>query len=264
MRRIATVRGLRPRQRWLLVAFALACSSLVHGDLRSADDPSAGGEETPVSCAPEAVSLERIARALEAELTLAESKDYYLVLEPEPVRMRLMHAGVLLHELEVRSMEVGTPRVLFARRSDPDSIYDRAWRHGRLVPPRERIRTEIDTSPDSTDEVPIPPLPEELYPTPERFFVRYPGGLALEVAPDSATAGPGWGRRVSDLFATIKLQDRWRVRLKLDPEEVGRLYRSFPDSCAVLIMSTPWRRDDTAKAGEETKRGRGKAAAGGK
>lgn len=196
-------------------------------------------------------SMGRVLSALEAEVALAEGKRYYLVLDADPRRLRLMHRGVLLHEMEVHSVEVGTPRLLFVPRSDPAPVYDRAWLDGQLVPPRIRTRTEIDTSPDSTDDVPIPPLPEELYPTPDRFFVRYPGGLALEIRPDSLASTSGWKQRFADVLPSLRKDDAWRVRLQMDDDEVGRLYRSFPDSCAFLFVSTPWREGERANDAKE-------------
>ena len=194
-------------------------------------------------------ALESVVKALEAELQLAESRSYYLVLDPDPQRLRLMHHGVLLHEVTVHSVEIGTPRVLFARRSDPAEAFDRTWMTGRLTPARVRARTEIDTTPDSTD-VPIPPLPEELYPTPERFWVRFAGGLAVEFAPDSTASALHFGRRLSEFFASVRGKDHWRARVEMGEEEVGRLYRSLPDSCAFLLVSTPTHRTsrgETAK-----------------
>jgi hypothetical protein len=161
-----------------------------------------------------------------------------------------MQHGVLLHEMAISSVEIGTPRVLFTHRSDPAEAFDRAWFAGRIVPERVRARTEIDTTPDTTD-VPIPPLPEELYPTPETFSVRYSGGLAIEFAPDSTRGSKShWGRRVSEAFASARGADRWRVRLQLDRDEVGRLYRSLPDSCAFLLVSTPSRPNSRSESAQ--------------
>lgn len=246
----------RPRRQRLHLAVMVAIAAwtcLLTPTVTRPQSPGLPEDDTNSKGRASGGTIEDVVQALEAELALAESRSYYVVVDPEPQRLRLMHHGVLLHELELRSVQVGTPRVLFANRSEPFEAFDRAWSSGRLTPERQRARTEIDTSPDSTDDVLIPPLPEELYPTPDRFRVRYPDGLSVEFVPEGERGDHSLGHRVSDLFASLRGSDRWRVRLELEAEELGRLYRSFPDSCGFLLVSTPARADRKTETARPTR-----------
>ncbi|MEZ4650227.1 MAG: hypothetical protein R3E97_15880 [Candidatus Eisenbacteria bacterium] len=184
-----------------------------------------------------------VVAALEAEIALAEGDKYYLVLELDPRTLRLMHHGVLLHEMPVRSVAVGVPQVFFKKRSEFDGLFDRAWRAGRLDPARVRLRTELEPSDSTaTEDPPIPPLPEELYPTPEDFTIHYPGHFLVEVVPADSAAAPdhpdlSGGTGIGSFFAALWKRDEWRLRLELPPEDLGQLYRSLPDSCGFLAIA---------------------------
>ena len=121
--------------------------------------------------------------------------------------------------------------------------------------------------PDLTGAVDwVPPTPQEQFPTRSRYFVRYDGGLVLEVV---ATAGSGVATEES--FPGDSLSDRsyrgpgaltrlrhWladrlfvlfsggnhhvKVRIVLPVDEAGNLYRSLPDSSSLLIVSPAPRR----------------------
>ena len=222
-----------------LIASAAACG---RGSESGTDGAAKPGTDGTAAEADHAKTSGLVA-ALESEVALADGGAYYLVLEPDPCTLRLMHHGVLLNEIPVRSVSVGVPRVLFRKRAQSDGAFDRAWLAGRLDPTRVRLRTELEPSDSTaTEDPPIPPLPEELYPTPEQFSIHYPGHFLVEVVPADSTAALGevdlsGGNSVGDFFQALWKRDAWRLRLELAPDDLGRLYRSLPDSCGFLAVA---------------------------
>jgi hypothetical protein len=186
-----------------------------------------------------AALLELENRRLENQMKLAESKEFYLRLDLDGRRLDLMLEGVVLRTHPVARVEIGRPTVAFAARPAPADWTERAWEAGRLEPPRPGERLEIRANEGGTDppEVPeIPPTPEERIPAPERFEIRYDGGLTLEIA---GTDAPGRGlleRAADALRSLVSFGDGdTRLRLLLDRQDVADLYRSIPEDSNLTV-----------------------------
>lgn len=191
---------------------------------------------------------------LQKELELANGDKFYLVLDPTAPSLKLMLRGAVLQEYHVRALEVGSPRVAFVRRELPDGWRGRIWSSGNLAPARERERIEIDAPPPSKDSdveptIPIPPTPEQAYPVPPRYHVRYDGGLSLEIRRNGEVEKPAgaWNRLVASLsawWADLKAvlsrsapdADAIRLRLTLPPKEADSLYRALPPDTKLLVL----------------------------
>lgn len=204
----------------------------------------------------EAARLARKNELLAKQLELARGKDFYVLFDRPRSRLVLMLRAAVLHEWPVRGVEVGIPRVAFLSREVRAEWQGRIWSGGRLDPPREKERMVIEAPPPREDAaeqsepaVPIPPTPEELYPVPARYHVRYEGGLSLEirVSPTpSGERGPGFWSRLrarlaqwwSDLRAVVRVRplDTVRVRLILAPEDAASLYRALPPDTKLLVI----------------------------
>lgn len=233
-----------PRERWI---GALAAAALL------AALPAAAVEPLDAEAARLARENELLAKRVE----LARGKDFYVLLDRPRSRLVLMLRGAVLHEWPVRGVEVGTPRVAFLSRKAGADWQGRIWSGGRLDPPRERERMVIEAPPprqggdaeQSEPAVPIPPTPEELYPVPARYHVRYEGGLSLEIrlaSTPSGERGPGfWSRLLarlaqwwSDLRAAARIRplDTVRVRLVLAPDDAASFYRALPPDTKLLVI----------------------------
>ena len=81
---------------------------------------------------------------LERLLTLAASNQFYLLLEPERGRLRLIYEGADLRDWAVIEAAVGRRRVLFSDRSLPGDWWESVWQDGELEPAREVDRAVID------------------------------------------------------------------------------------------------------------------------
>ncbi len=206
---------------------------------------------------PEAARLARENELLAKRLELARGKDFYVVFDRPRSRLVLMLRAAVLHEWPVRGVEVGTPRIAFLSREARADWQGRIWSGGRLDPPRERERMVIEAPPPREDAdgeqgepvIPIPPTPEELYPVPARYHVRYEGGLSLEIRLTSVPSGgrePGfWSRLLarleqwwSDLRAVARIRplDTVRVRLTLAPDDAASFYRALPPDTKLLVI----------------------------
>ncbi|MFN8176799.1 MAG: hypothetical protein U0167_02675 [bacterium] len=204
--------------------------------------------------------------ALAHLVDLASDSTFVLVVEPGASRVSLLLQGAVLREYPIEAMELATPRVAFAwRRGDSvDARWlEQVWRSGVLVPTRKRDRIEIDAAPpdpnrtEASEDVPVPPPPEEMIIAPERFFVRFAGGMALEVRATPARRSrfeawkTGWGDRIAALRPHSS--DRARLRLFLAPDDSDAFYRSLPPDVSLLILPPTLRADGTeiaAAAGE--------------
>jgi hypothetical protein len=228
----------------------------------------AGGEEELRQQVEREAQLNALLRQ---QLELASGEQFYLLYDPPARLLRLMLRGVVLQEFPVADLEVGTPRVLFARRPTADSLWrGRIWTGGRLDPPRNQDRLEIQV-PESEEvavEPTIPPTVEEAYPVPERYFIRFEGGLVIEVrqvgeevaaeppepvfgAPEANVAPPEpgfWDRlrvllrqRVEDARAAQRPREGETLRLRLHlPVTMAKiLYRSFPPETKLLLAGRP-------------------------
>lgn len=230
---------------------AAAAILAVAGALAPQPSMPGGGEDARIE-------IERLGRengTLRKYVELASGEEFYLVLDPDSPSLRLMLRGAVLQDYRVLGVEIGSPRVAFVVRELPEGWRGRTWTSGNLVPPRERERMEVEAPPPTSDpnyEPPpptIPPTPEELYPVPRRFHVRFAGGLSLEFLRkgEADTAGGRWTRfvewaasRWSDLRSALDPSapdaDRVRVRLTLQPRDVDSLYRALPPDTKLLIL----------------------------
>jgi hypothetical protein len=202
----------------------------------------------------EAERLQREIEILRQRVDLAKAKDFYLVIDPTTMRLKLMLRGAILQDYKIVSLEVGQPRVAFVSRDLPADWEGRIWTLGKLDPPREQERMEIVAPPpeagDEEENLPppvIPPTPEEAYPVPPRYLVRYEGGLALEVSRQdrsSESAGfwsrvaSGWSAFWTDLTSVLRPvpKDTIRLRLVLDTKDADSLYRALPPDTKLLIV----------------------------
>ena len=86
-----------------------------------------------------------------------------------------------------------------------------------------------------------PPAPEEEVPLPARFVIHFSGGLGVEVRPasvDGVVPKPGVGDRMRARLARLQPRnwDRLRIRVEIEPEEAGALYRGVPDGVPLLFL----------------------------
>lgn len=202
----------------------------------------------------EVARLKREAQILQSRYELATSDTFYLELDPASSRLDLRFKGALLQQYQLLGMEVGIPRMLFRPRALPPEWQGRVWQLGNLDPPRQKQRSEltITTLGDTAyaDSVQrsfgVPLTPEQLYPVPHRYHVRYDGGLSLEVrfpaGTDSVKPHQSIGRSVAswwaDLVSAIDSQrgDRVRLRIVLSPDEAKSLYRALPPDTRLLVL----------------------------
>jgi hypothetical protein len=198
-----------------------------------------------------AARLERENASLERLVELARGKEFYLVLDPGAPDLTLMLRGAELRRYPVRSLQVGVPQVAFVHRADPQPWQGVIWSGGTLDPPRELDRLEITPPPAGADEPAeapvIPPTPEEAYPVPTRYHIRFENGPAIEVRPREADDEAGmvthlvawWSARWRDAVAALRAHPAELVRLRvvLAPEDADTLYRSLPPDTKLLVVS---------------------------
>jgi hypothetical protein len=196
--------------------------------------------------------IQRANTLLQRQIELAGSKDFYLVLDPGTSGITLMLSGADLQHYRLLGLQVGQPRVSWVTRRDPRPWQDAVWSHGELDPPRQIDRLVIEAAPPGKDTAepeapPIPPTPEELYPVPSRYHVRFDEGRSIEVRPLDADARAGrltrlrawWGAKWHDVVAAVSGTDRDAVRLRmaLDPKDAASLYRSLPPAVRLVILT---------------------------
>lgn len=201
---------------------------------------SAGPEATP-----QTVRLAQENENLRQLVDLAGRKEFYLVLDTSAAELRLMLKGVVLREYPVADIRLGAAEVAFVERSSR-RWRDRIWSAGRLDPerPEERREVEIPDEAAAPDEEPVPPPPpEEMLPAPDRYLVRFDGGLALEVRTASGSGRhPSRGlvnvleRKLADVVDVIFGSGGPRLSVVLDPGDAGSLYRALPPDCNFLAM----------------------------
>jgi hypothetical protein len=187
---------------------------------------------------------------LAKELTLAKGKEFYLLLDPQAGTLKLMYRAALLQQYAVNGLEVGVPRVAYRTRGDAEAWRGRLWDGGALDPPRELDRVEVQAPPPTAEgtevEVPVPPTPEEKYPVPARYHIRFAGGLSIEVRPPGSEAKLGfWARMGSGLaswWADAKAAmspsptDTVRLQLALSKQDAESLYRALPPATKLLVL----------------------------
>lgn len=203
--------------------------------------------------APSRDEIERLARRddlLGKQVALGKGKEFYLLLDPAAGAMRLMYRGALLQQYKVDGLEVGVPRVAYRPRSVAQGWEGRIWDGGTLDPPRELDRVEVQAPPPTPEgqevEVEVPPTPEEKYPVPARYHIRFDGGLSIEVRPPGTEAGRGFWRRVSDGLAAwwadaraataAEPTDTVRLHVVMSKKDADSLYRALPPATKLLVV----------------------------
>ncbi|MCX6545954.1 MAG: hypothetical protein NTV05_16275 [Acidobacteria bacterium] len=195
--------------------------------------------------------LQRVNSLLQRKVELAGSKQFYLVLDPGASDITLMLRGAELQRYPVIGLQVGQPRVAWFARRDPKPWQDAIWMHGELDPPRAIDRFVIEAAPPGKDTAepetpPVPPTPEELYPVPSRYQVRFADGRSIEVRPLDADVQAGrlarlrasWSAKWHDAAAAVAGAERDAVRLRivLNPKDGASLYRSLPPDVRLVIL----------------------------
>jgi hypothetical protein len=196
--------------------------------------------------------LQRTNTLLQRQIELASGKDFYLVLDPEASELTLMLSGTELQRCRVLGLRVGQPRVSWLRRRDARPWQDATWSHGELDPPRQIDRLVMQAAPPGKDaaaepDPPVPPTPEEMYPVPSRYQVRFDEGRSIEIRPLDADAQAGrlarlrawWSAKWHDVVAAVFGSDRDVVRLRivLAPKDAASLYRSLPPAVRLIIVA---------------------------
>jgi hypothetical protein len=196
--------------------------------------------------------LERANNLLQRQIALADGKEFYLVLDPAGPDLTLMLSGAELQRYPVVGLQVGQPRVSWFTRRDTRRWQDIVWSHGELDPPRQIDRLVIQAAPPSKDAAepeapPVPPTPEEMYPVPSRYQVRFDEGWSIEVRPLDADQQAGrlarfgawWSAKWHDVIAAVfgRGRDAVRLRIALNPKDAASLYRSLPPAVRLIILS---------------------------
>jgi len=228
----------------VIVAAAAALSAAACGRHDAAPPREDGGLQAAV--------LQRLNDLLQRQVELAGGKDFYLVLDPAGSELTLMLSGAELQSYRVTGLQVGTPRVLWFGRRDARPWQNVVWLHGELDPPREIDRLVVQAPPPKKDAAepeapPIPPTPEEMYPVPSRYQVRFDEGRSIEVRPLDADqkasrlarVGAWWSAKWRDVAAALfhKDRDAVRLRLVLNPKDAASLYRSLPPAVRLIVLT---------------------------
>jgi hypothetical protein len=203
--------------------------------------------------APSADELARLAGAndlLAKQVALAKGKEFYLLLDPSEQTLHLMLKGARLQRYRVTGLEVGVPRVLYRTRAESADWEGRVWEGGTLDPARPLDRVEVQAPPPTAEgteiEVKVPPTPEEKYPVPPRYHIRFTGGLSIEVRPPGTESKHGfWDRMMSgfgawwaDASAAAggSPADTVRLHVVLSKEDAASLYRALPPATKLLVL----------------------------
>lgn len=160
--------------------------------------------------------------ALASELTLASEPGFYLILNTRNETLSLRSRGV---ELQLFAL---SDAVIAASGEIPEDWKTRVWRVERWQPERLRV-AEISDDSEAGHE-PIPPTPDEAYPSPRTWSVRFADGLSLFVSAQKDTddnpEAPG----------TRATRGRLAVHVVLPADESARLYRALPSEIPFLFM----------------------------
>ena len=220
------------------LALGLTAFALVALLARTSSSVVAGAQE-------EALLRARSAAARNM-LDLSRDGARFLLLEPAKGTLTLYDGPIALRAFPVLEVSAGERRLGVGRGTAREDWRTARWEASRLEPPviREH-RTLVSDSvepPDLTGAVDwVPPTPEEAVPTPPRFVIHFDGGLGMEVVAmgtDTLSTRMGlWDRtehRARRLFP--RNWDRYRVRVVMPFAEAGALYRSLPDSIALVAV----------------------------
>jgi len=165
-------------------------------------------------------------RALESELALAQGEGFYAVVLPGRGEIQLRSRGALLETYPLVRCQVARPRTFFVPGAIPGEWKGTAWSEGNLEPARVARRS----LPAGEDETVIPPLPEEAFPAPGRWTVRFREGVVLQVvgvdAEGRERAGSGpWTLPAGTLG----------LRVTLSAADADRLYRGLPQRLSLIV-----------------------------
>lgn len=210
---------------------------------------ASGGETAPDPRA-QAETLARENEILRKRVELATGDIFYLLLDPAAGNIKLMLKGAVLQDYPVQGLEVGEPRVAFVGKGLPAGWEGRIWSKGALDPGRPQDRIEVDVPPPGQEEetkpAVIPPTPEEKFPVPPRYRIKYEGGLSLEVRPREMDEKMGSWERLRAAWkvwwndavtvAGKEPEDTIRLRMVLKPEDADSLYRALPPETRLLIL----------------------------
>jgi hypothetical protein len=208
---------------------------------------------TPPGPAPTPAELARLALQndlLQKQLELAKAKEFYLVLDPQAQKLTLMFRAALLQQYRVEALEVGVPRVVYRTRGDDSRWEGRIWEKGTLDPERALDRVEMQAPPPTPEgtelEVQVPQTPEEKYPVPPRYHIRFAGGLSIEVRPRDSDSklgfwsriAAGWSSWFADALAASRIEptDRVRLHVVLSKKDAESLYRALPPDTKLLAL----------------------------
>jgi len=183
---------------------------------------------------------------LKKQVELANADAFYLLIDLKTRTVSMLLHGVALGRYPILQVEVAERRVAWVSRSSEEDWQGRIFLKGNLVPPRERDRVELKAPPPGTDpsaEQPyVPPPPEEAFPVPPRYGIRFEGGVYVEVRPSGGDSEPGFGDRMrhwwEDVKEALRSQptDRVRVRVTLKGEDGNAIYRSLPPNASLLVL----------------------------
>ncbi len=226
------MRGLRP---------TLAIAAL-HAALAAPAGPAPSGGDL----AKLAVQNDLLAKQVE----LAKAKEFYLLFDTQAQTLTLMYHAALLQQYRVEALEVGVPRVVYRPRTDASRWEGRIWERGALDPPRELDRVEIQAPPPTKEgtevEVAVPQTPEEKYPVPARYHIRFAGGLSIEVRPPGSDSQRGFWAGLMDSWSTwwadalaasqVEPTDMVRLHVVLSKKDADSLYRALPPETRLLVL----------------------------
>jgi hypothetical protein len=205
----------------------------------------------PADPRADAARLERTNAQLQKQIELAAGKEFYLVLDPRTAGLTLMLKGAPLQRFTVIGLQVGHPRAGWISKRDPRHVQSVIWSGGELDPPRQIDRLVIQAAEPGKEASestppPIPPTPEELYPVPSRYHVRFADGLSVEILPREADASVGrWAHaraaiaeKWRDILSALRSsgRDAIRLRITLDPKDAQSFYRSLPPAVRLIVL----------------------------
>ncbi len=208
---------------------------------------------TPMGPAPSPAELARLSlqnELLKQQVELAKAKAFYVLLDPQAQKLTLMYHAAVLQQYKVEALEVGVPRVVYHARAESSRWEGRIWEKGTLDPARELDRVEMQAPPPTKEgteiEVQVPPTPEEKYPVPPRYHIRFAGGLSIEVRPPGTETERGfWGRLAysfNSWWADAKAAgggeptDTVRLHVVLSKQDAESLYRALPPDTSLLVV----------------------------
>ncbi len=178
----------------------------------------------------------------------ASTPEPLVVLDVAGQRLRLLYDGAVLRDYPVHGMEAGRPTVLSIAREvnlppDDDVLTLRA-----VDPPRPSERPVVVAPEPGEEPLPAapPPSPEEACPAPRAYFLRFEGGLTVEIRSDGPDENRSWFDAVREVVREIRSRARAlaprpeaRIRLTMSAADAGALYRSLPTPSGWIVQRGP-------------------------